>query len=129
MPLNACAACVRLQVGDWGRAGAAGQMEVARRMTQVADCLHPSFVVSTGDNFYPSGLSSSHDPLVEESLKQVYNATSLQVSCRVAVVPGVSMRSYPKQHRCYEQDCCYFLHPCELKRLPSRRARHCVCGL
>lgn len=70
---------------------------------QVADCLHPSFVISTGDNFYPSGLSSSRDPLVDESFKQVYNASSLQVSCMVL---GVSMRTYQKQHRCYAQDCC-----------------------
>ena len=42
------------QVGDWGRMGSASQTSAARLMERVAGCMKPQFIVSTGDNFYPS---------------------------------------------------------------------------
>ena len=42
------------QVGDWGRLGQYNQTQVAALMGQKADVLQPDFVISTGDNFYPS---------------------------------------------------------------------------
>lgn len=37
---------------DWGRQGSWDQRQVARMMADVAQCMTPSFVISTGDNFY-----------------------------------------------------------------------------
>lgn len=45
-----------LQVGDWGRRGQYNQSDVAALMGQVAALDPPTFVVSTGDNFYDHGL-------------------------------------------------------------------------
>ncbi|KAF5827404.1 Metallo-dependent phosphatase-like protein, partial [Dunaliella salina] len=66
-------------VGDWGRQGNQNQTNVASLMGQVADLEQPSFVISTGDNFYEHGLSSYDDPLFKESFTDVYNASGLQV--------------------------------------------------
>ena len=48
--------CDVMQVGDWGRLGAYNQTEVAALMGQKAELQQPDFVISTGDNFYPSAL-------------------------------------------------------------------------
>ncbi|GFR43119.1 hypothetical protein Agub_g4123 [Astrephomene gubernaculifera] len=66
-------------VGDWGRSGNANQRRVARLMGDVAECLPPEFIISTGDNFYPSGLSSPQDPLFDASFSQVYTGPRMQV--------------------------------------------------
>ena len=39
----------------------------------------PNFVISTGDNFYPSGLKRVNDTLVKESFVDIYNYPSLNV--------------------------------------------------
>lgn len=39
-------------IGDWGRQGNGNQRLVARMMADVAGCMAPDFIVSTGDNFY-----------------------------------------------------------------------------
>ena len=49
-------------VGDWGRAGNDNQRRTARLMADVAGCMPPAFVVSTGDNFYPSGRRGREGP-------------------------------------------------------------------
>lgn len=41
-----------LVVGDWGRQGNANQRAAAAAMANVAECLAPAFIISTGDNFY-----------------------------------------------------------------------------
>ena len=43
-----------LQVGDWGRRGQYNQSHVAAMMGLKASLLEPDFVISVGDNFYPS---------------------------------------------------------------------------
>ncbi len=43
-----------MQVGDWGRQNNEDQARVAKLMGDVAECMGPLFVISTGDNFYPS---------------------------------------------------------------------------
>ena len=43
-----------LQVGDWGRRGQYNQSHVAAMMSLHASLVGPDFVVSVGDNFYPS---------------------------------------------------------------------------
>jgi len=45
-------------IGDWGRGGAHHQTQVGRTLR----AQNISFVVSVGDNFYPRGISSTHDP-------------------------------------------------------------------
>lgn len=67
-----------LAIGDWGRNGADHQLHVARQMGKWAT-EHPNqFIISTGDNFYPSGVISEHDPLFHYSFENVYTDFSLQ---------------------------------------------------
>ncbi|GLI62857.1 Purple acid phosphatase [Volvox africanus] len=66
-------------IGDWGRAGSEDQQKAARLMSDVSQCMPPKFVISTGDNFYPSGLSSPADPQFQQSFTSVYSAPGLQV--------------------------------------------------
>jgi tartrate-resistant acid phosphatase type 5 len=67
-----------LAVGDWGRNGADHQIQVAQQMGKWAS-EHPNdFIISTGDNFYPSGVASEHDPLWHYSFENVYTDFSLQ---------------------------------------------------
>ena len=68
----------RWQVGDWGRNGVYNQSLVAAAMGRVAGDL--DFVVSVGDNFYESGLTSVLDPQFDTSFRDVYTAPNLQVS-------------------------------------------------
>jgi tartrate-resistant acid phosphatase type 5 len=65
-------------VGDWGRNGEYDQLEVAKQMG-IWGAEHPnSFVISAGDNFYPSGVVSENDPLFHYSFENIYTAHSLQ---------------------------------------------------
>jgi hypothetical protein len=67
-----------LAIGDWGRNGADHQLQVARQMGRWAS-EHPNqFIISTGDNFYPSGVISEHDPLFHYSFENIYTDFSLQ---------------------------------------------------
>lgn len=65
-------------IGDWGRNGEYHQMEVGKQMGEWA-ATHPNkFIISVGDNFYPKGVVSEHDPLWHYSFENVYTAHSLQ---------------------------------------------------
>lgn len=66
-----------VQVGDWGRNGLYNQSEVAKAMGRVRHNL--DFVISVGDNFYESGLTSVEDTQFDTSFTAVYTAESLQV--------------------------------------------------
>lgn len=35
------------------------------------------FIISTGDNFYPSGLTGENDPAFDQSFSNIYTAPSL----------------------------------------------------
>ncbi len=71
--------CVKcLVLGDWGT-GDAFQKRVAQAMAIVAEREHPQFVISTGDNFYPSGVESAEDKQFQTKWKNVYNASSLNI--------------------------------------------------
>lgn len=48
-------------------------------MGRVAECLPPDFILSTGDNFYPSGLISNMDPRFKATFSDMYTAPGLQV--------------------------------------------------
>jgi hypothetical protein len=47
-------------------------------MGRVGEDKDIAFVVSTGDNFYESGLKNGSDPQFEQSFTNVYTAPSLQ---------------------------------------------------
>ncbi len=65
-------------MGDWGRNGADHQKEVARQMDITATVYHTQFIISTGDNFYPSGVISEWDPLWRYSFEDIYTGFHLQ---------------------------------------------------
>lgn len=65
-------------IGDWGWNND-DQAAVAATMSEAGDCLQPSFIVNTGDNFYHSGLKAADDPLFVSAFKEMYTGPSLQV--------------------------------------------------
>jgi tartrate-resistant acid phosphatase type 5 len=67
-----------MALGDWGRNGEYLQLEVGKQMGQWAATHRNNFVISTGDNFYPRGVISEHDPLWHFSFENVYTSHSLQ---------------------------------------------------
>ena len=67
-----------IAMGDWGRNGADHQKQVAKQMGITAAEVKAQFIISTGDNFYPSGVISEHDPLFKYSFEDIYTDFSLQ---------------------------------------------------
>jgi hypothetical protein len=67
-----------LVIGDWGRNGADNQKPVAEQMGKTAKAIIPQFIVSAGDNFYPSGVISDRDPQFFFSFENIYTDFSLQ---------------------------------------------------
>ena len=65
-------------MGDWGRNGADHQREVAVQMGKTANRIQSQFTISTGDNFYPSGVISEWDPLWKYSYEDIYTDFRLQ---------------------------------------------------
>ena len=64
-------------LGDWGRKGNTNLLANAYMMNEVA-CRHSiDAVLTTGDNFYGSGVESISDPLWEETFTQVFNGACL----------------------------------------------------
>lgn len=68
-----------MQIGDWGRQGQWNQSELAVVMAAAAARASPDFVISVGDNFYPSGLTSVDDANFAQSFADVYRHPELQV--------------------------------------------------
>lgn len=73
-------------IGDWGRNGENGQEELAITMNEAAERVRPEFIISTGDNFYPEGVSSILDPQWKLSYEYIYSSDPLQ--CDWYVVLG-----------------------------------------
>jgi tartrate-resistant acid phosphatase type 5 len=71
--------------GDWGRNGEDNQRETASELGIVSKTFKPSFIVSTGDNFYPSGVRSTRDYNWLASFEQIYTAHSLQIDWYVVL--------------------------------------------
>lgn len=69
-----------LVIGDWGRSGEYHQKEVADQLAKASISTDAAFVISTGDNFYPTGVKSVQDPLWERSFENVYSQHSLQIN-------------------------------------------------
>ena len=72
-----------MQIGDWGRQGHYNQSNNADAMAAAAQRAPPRFVISVGDNFYPSGLTSVGDANFADSFRDVYHHPELQVRTRV----------------------------------------------
>jgi acid phosphatase len=66
-------------VGDWGRRGNGVQQATAAAMAAEARTAPPRFIVSTGDNFYESGVESVTDSHWSESFHKVYDRDGLRV--------------------------------------------------
>ena len=50
-----------MQIGDFGRRGLFNQSEVARLLAVKAADMEPDFIISVGDNMYPSAIQlASH---------------------------------------------------------------------
>jgi len=64
-------------IGDWGRANEP-QRVAAQMMAQLAGCMKPEFIISTGDNFYPHGVDSADDAQWQDSFLDVYNSESIK---------------------------------------------------
>jgi tartrate-resistant acid phosphatase type 5 len=100
-----------LIVGDWGRQGLHNQSDVAAVMGEVAHTTRPDFVISTGDNFYDSGLSSVQDDLFRSSFVDVYSSPSLKGVPWHAVLGnhdyGESGLSAPEKCPAADPDCFY----------------------
>lgn len=67
-----------LVVGDWGRASAPHQREVAAQMDLAAQTLNCAGVISVGDNFYEDGVQSVDDPKWRASFEDVYSGAKLK---------------------------------------------------
>jgi predicted MPP superfamily phosphohydrolase len=68
-----------IAIGDWGREGKYLQQETADQMGKYAHEHKTDFIISTGDNIYPSGVTDTDDSKWQTCFEQVYNATSLQI--------------------------------------------------
>lgn len=66
-------------MGDWGRYGHLGQKQVAAQMHKYGKLHNVQFVITTGDNFYPIGVSSVTDVHWQRSFENVYIYDSLPV--------------------------------------------------
>jgi tartrate-resistant acid phosphatase type 5 len=62
-----------LVMGDWGQRGAYSQKAVADQMDLYSRKFHARFIITTGDNFYPAGVSSITDTHWASSFENIYN--------------------------------------------------------
>lgn len=58
--------------GDWGRDGEYNQWETAERMRIYADNNKSDFILTLGDNFYPTGVTSTNDQKWITSFENIY---------------------------------------------------------
>jgi len=79
-----------ITVGDWGSQYPKStfnitQKAVAKAMGIVADELPINFIVSVGDNIYPSGVLAANDSKFESYFQKIYTAPSLSVPWYLAL--------------------------------------------
>lgn len=67
-----------LVVGDWGRNGTQNQQEIANQMNTTAINENVDFIISTGDNFYETGVKSMQDSQWKTSFEDIYIGNALQ---------------------------------------------------
>ncbi|HEU4469653.1 MAG TPA: tartrate-resistant acid phosphatase type 5 family protein [Flavisolibacter sp.] len=68
-----------LVVGDWGKQGGEYQKQVAEAMNRCGLRHRTSFIISTGDNFYPSGVRDTADAHWQSSFEKIYDGEGHQV--------------------------------------------------
>jgi tartrate-resistant acid phosphatase type 5 len=68
-----------LVLGDWGRRGQFLQRETGKQMGITAEEMNARFIITTGDNFYPSGVESVEDSHWKASFEDVYTHHGTQV--------------------------------------------------
>jgi tartrate-resistant acid phosphatase type 5 len=68
-----------LVMGDWGKYGQQYQRPVATQMASKAAQHHARFVITTGDNFYPSGVTGTTDAHWQNSFENVYHNNALAI--------------------------------------------------
>lgn len=68
-----------LVLGDWGRRGHSDQAAVARGLARAARRYDADFVITTGDNFRPDGVSGVLDPQWHDSFDAVYDVPALDL--------------------------------------------------
>ena len=71
-----------IALGDWGSPlcrgqQVSGQKAVAEAMGKWCDSRSCDFIISLGDNFYPSGVTSKNDERFDTSWRNIYNQTSI----------------------------------------------------
>jgi acid phosphatase len=75
---------VWLTLGDWG-SGNNDQKAVAKQLGIYAQRYNASFLVTTGDNFYETGISSLTDPQWDNKWRKIYTSPSLQFKWYVSL--------------------------------------------
>jgi len=66
-------------MGDWGQHGTKSQRPVADAMDVLSRKFHAQFIITTGDNFYPAGVSSINDAHWTSSFENIYNKKGHQI--------------------------------------------------
>ena len=69
--------CSFIGLGDWG-ADSKEQFETAQTLSKWCQKNCCRFIVTTGDNFYPSGISSPRDPRLETTWRKIYDRHSIK---------------------------------------------------
>lgn len=59
-------------VGDFGRGGEYFQRDMATQLAKAITGINASFIIAPGDNIYPHGVASVHDPLWNLSFENVF---------------------------------------------------------
>ena len=68
-----------LVISDWGGKGGTTQVAVAKQMGRTAAAQKSSFVVTCGDNYHGSGISSADSPRWKTEYEDIYSSPSLMI--------------------------------------------------
>ena len=60
-------------IGDWGVSGLPAQVRVAEQIDAISRRNNVQFIITTGDNFYPTGVTSVDDAHWQKSFESIYN--------------------------------------------------------
>ena len=72
-------------IGDWGRYGDYYQKGVEQQLSSAITGVGASFIISTGDNIYPSGVISEYDPAWKYAYEDVYNSYPTHINWYVVL--------------------------------------------
>ena len=68
-----------LVISDWGGKGGTTQVAVAQQMGRAAAAQKSSFVITCGDNYHGSGISSADSPRWKTEYEDIYSSPSLMI--------------------------------------------------